>query len=236
MDFAPTTPIADIVSMAPDSMKVFERYQIDFCCGGKRPIGEVCAAQGVSLDALRADIAAAGTNSDSDTRTWTSAPLTELVQHIVSRYHGKLKQDLPGLSRMSEKVAEVHGDRHPETREVAGVYQQLRAEMESHMMKEEGILFPIIVQVDQGNLSHPMAAHISHPIHVMEQEHESAGAALARMRALSGGFAVPSDGCKTYEALYAGLDELERDLHAHIHLENNILFPRAIRAISCGAV
>jgi regulator of cell morphogenesis and NO signaling len=232
MEFTASTLIADIVSAVPSSMKVFERHGIDFCCGGQRPVGDACSAQGVPIETLRADIAAAAAQPEADTRLWTSATLSDLIAHILDRYHAKLAQDMPGLTRMADKVAAVHGERHPETLDVARLFQGLRDELDSHMMKEEQILFPIVRQVEQGVGAHPMAAHIAQPIRVMEREHQSAGVVLARLRELSGGYALPADGCSTFQALYAGLEEFERDLHAHIHLENNILFPRAVDMVS----
>jgi len=235
MELTASTLIADIVSAVPSSMKVFERHGIDFCCGGNRPVGDACVAQGLSIEALRADIAAASVEPDADQRLWASAGLGDLIDHILGRYHAKLVQDMPGLSRMADKVAAVHGERHPEMLNVAKLFQGLRDELDSHMMKEEQILFPLVRQVEQGVSAHPMAAHIGQPIRVMEREHQSAGIVLARLRELSGGYTVPADGCNTFQALYAGLEEFERDLHAHIHLENNILFPRAVKLVSAHA-
>jgi regulator of cell morphogenesis and NO signaling len=195
-------------------------------------VGEACETRGIQLESLRSDIAAAAAEPDADSRLWTSATLGELIRHILDRYHAKLAQDMPGLSRMADKVASVHGERHPETADVARLYQGLRAELESHMMKEEQILFPVVTQIEQGLSGRPIAAHLAQPIRVMEREHENAGVVLGRLREASGGYRVPADGCSSYQALYAGLEELERDLHAHIHLENNILFPRALQLVS----
>ena len=148
-----------------------------------------------------------------------------LLDHVVSRYHATLREDLPLLGRMTDKVAEVHGSRHPELAEVARVYRGLRGELEPHLTAEEERVFPAIRR-----LAEPSAAaeDVQTALHALEEEHDRAGMALARLRALSRGFAVPDDGCTTYRALYEGLARFERELHEHVHLENNVLFPRVV--------
>jgi regulator of cell morphogenesis and NO signaling len=230
MNLTPTTLVSDIVAEYPASAKVFERNGIDFCCGGRRPVGDACAEGSVGFDQLRAEIEAA-VGSGSAGRNWAQAPLADLVDHILERYHAKLRQDLPGLTRMSGKVTSVHGERHPEVKQVEEVFAGLRAELESHMRKEEMVLFPLIRGLDSGeSAGQPMLRMLEHPIRVMEHEHDGAGEALRNLRRLSNGYAPPGDACETFRALYRGLEELERDLHEHIHLENNALFPRALEA------
>jgi regulator of cell morphogenesis and NO signaling len=156
--------------------------------------------------------------------------MTTFIDHILSRYHAKLREDLPRLTAMGGKVVNAHGDHHPEVRNVASTFAGLRAELDTHMMKEEQILFPFIQQLEAGTAgSHPMLGHLAGPIAVMEREHDNAGMALATLRDVTEGYNVPGDGCTTFQAYYNGLAALERDLHAHIHLENNILFPRGVQ-------
>jgi regulator of cell morphogenesis and NO signaling len=158
--------------------------------------------------------------------------MTSLVDHIVTTHHAYLREEFPRLTKMTERVAQVHGERHSELPEVRDVFAALRNELEMHMQKEEQILFPMIKQLDSGGAG-GAAGHcgtIANPINMMEQEHDSAGDALGTLRKLTGGFAVPVDACNTYRVMLDSLAKLEVDLHQHIHKENNILFPKALAA------
>lgn len=228
---SPEATIADVVTRYPATIPVFERLGIDYCCGGKRPLGAAVADKGLDWQAVGSLIEAAVSPvaAQEAPASWSDASLTDLIAHILDRYHARLREDLPRLSAMGEKVINAHGERHPEVRDVAQVYAGLRAELESHMVKEEHILFPFIEQLEAGaGDRHPLLGRASSPIAVMEAEHDSAGAALARLRTLTSDHRVPPDGCATFRGYYDGLAALERDLHAHIHLENNVLFPRAL--------
>ena len=225
MEITAETLVADIAAHHPRSIEVFERHGIDFCCGGRRPLGEACHEQGAAVDAVAAEIAAAAARERPEERVFTDAPLGELLDHVVSRYHSVLKEDLPRLGRMADKVAEVHGSRHPELRELAQVYRGLRDELTPHLTTEEERVFPAVRRLVEPGTAEP---DVQAALHALEEEHDRAGAALARLRALSRGFAVPEDGCTTYRALYEGLARFERELHEHVHLENNVLFPRVV--------
>lgn len=228
MDIQPTTPVATAATRHPETLRVFQRHDIDFCCGGKHPIAEACAEKGLDVDALMAEIEAVLAEGPPE-RNWSEASLTELVEHIVGHYHGKLREDLPRLEQMAEKVLSVHGEEHSELAELATTFRALKAELESHMAKEEQILFPATRRLEElGGQAGPMPP-LSAPIGVMEDEHASAARALERMAELTGGFDPPQGACTTFRGLYHGLQELTDDLHHHIHLENNILFPRAER-------
>ena len=225
MEITAHTLVADIAAHHPRSIEVFERHGIDFCCGGRRALGEACREHGAAVEAVAAEIVAMATREVPEDRVFTDAPLGALLDHIVSRYHAPLREDLPRLGRMADKVAEVHGSRHPELRELAEVYRELRNELTPHLTTEEERVFPAIRRgVEPGAEPEDMQA----ALHALEEEHDRAGAALARLRALSRGFAVPEDGCTTYRALYDGLARFERELHEHVHLENNVLFPRVV--------
>jgi regulator of cell morphogenesis and NO signaling len=226
MPLTPSTLVADIASRHPRSIEVFERHGIDFCCGGRRPLGEVCREKGIDAGALATEIEKAAATETASDRTWTDAPLAEILDHIVGRYHSALREDLPRLGRMADKVAEVHGSRHGELVELAAVYRTLRGELEPHLADEEERVFPAVRR-----LAAPGGAWSDEEqaaLHALEEEHDRAGAALARLRELSSGFAVPADGCNTYRALYEGLARFERELHEHVHLENNVVFPRVV--------
>jgi regulator of cell morphogenesis and NO signaling len=187
MDITPDTHVAKIATRHPGTIRVFQRHGIDFCCGGKRPLADASAEHGLDLEALRRELAHAAAGPEADERDWDEAPLAELVDHIVTRFHDRLREELPRLAAMADRVLTVHGEKHPDVLPaLARTFHGLQAELESHTMKEEQILFPWICEMERGATS---------------------GASR--------------------RGLYHGLAELEADTHRHIHLENNVLFPRA---------
>ncbi len=213
--------VGQLAAEHPLATRVFHRHGIDFCCDGGRKLQEACAAQGVDTGMVLEEIRKELSNTTIPEERWGQAPLEDLVQHILVAYHGPLKEELPRLESMARKVLEVHGDKDPETlSEVVEVYAGLKAELSQHMVKEEKILFPMIEQ-GQGAMA-------GGPVSVMKDEHDSAGAALRRLRELTKDYQVPPGACNTWRALWHGLAALEESLHQHIHLENNILFPRAL--------
>jgi regulator of cell morphogenesis and NO signaling len=226
------TTVAELATEHPATIRVFQRYGIDFCCGGKRALAEVCDAHRVSLDALRQDLAAALEARHESGVPLARVGLRDLAAHVVERYHRPLDEELPRLSQLMTKVAAVHGDRHPYLAEAAAAFAALREDIEPHMMKEERVLFPYIARLDGLSIAGtPLLASpfgsIESPITVMEMEHETVGRLLADLRRLTEGFTPPADACNSFRGLLHGLAELERDTHEHIHVENNILFPRA---------
>lgn len=225
MEITADTLIADIAARHPRSIEIFERHGIDFCCGGRRPLGEACREHGVPVDTLAAEVEAAAARETPEERVLTDAPLAALLDHIVSRYHAALREDLPRLSHIADKVAEVHGSRHRELHELVHVYRELWNELEPHLEAEEKRVFPAIRRLEAPDAGRE---DVSGALHALEEDHDRAGAALARLRALSHGFAVPDDACPTYRALYEGLARFEHELHEHVHLENNLLFPRVV--------
>jgi regulator of cell morphogenesis and NO signaling len=217
----PEVPIGRLAAEYPLATRVFARHKIDFCCGGGLPLADVCATKGLDpervLDEIRTEIAPAGADVDR----WVDAPLSDLIDHIVTTYHAPLQEELPRLDAMAEKVVRVHGEKDPERLlELLTVFRGLAAELDTHMMKEEAILFPMIRR-GQGTGAHG-------PVTVMVREHEDAGDALRRLRELTRDYTVPEGACNTWRALWAGLAALETAMHEHVHLENNILFPRAL--------
>ncbi len=213
--------VGQIAAEHPLSTRVFARHEIDFCCGGGRPIGEICEEKGLETETILAEITAELAGPADDSTRWDEAPLPALIDHILATYHRALDEELPRIEFMARKVLRVHGDRAPDVLpELVSVFLGLKTELEQHMMKEEQILFPMI-KTGRGEMA-------SAPISVMEHEHESAGAALHRLRELTDGYQPPEGACNTWRALWHGLGALEESTHQHIHLENNILFPRAI--------
>jgi len=221
--------VAEIATHAPATIPVFQRHQIDFCCGGKSPLASVCAERHIDATALVAELEAAAA-PQGDGPSWADATLTALVAHIQRRYHEHLRQELPRLEAMVAKVVSRHGDDMPDVLlPLQQTFLALQRDLLDHMHREDAVLFPFIVALEAGRpLSNPKAAEwINAPIAVMEADHEHAGAALATMRGLTGGYAPPDWACPTFRGLYYGLAELESDMHVHVHLENHILFPRA---------
>lgn len=225
-----TRTVGDLVAEKISRASVFDRFGLDYCCHGKVALDEACRRKGVSLDEVFGAIAADDeTCPEGDEVDYASMPLAELADLIVSTHHAYLRRELPRLQGLLERVVNAHADRHPELREVATTFADFRAEMDSHQLKEEQVLFPMIRQLEAATSAPGFhCGSVQNPIRVMMHEHDSAGAALARMRELTGDFATPPDGCPTYQALMAGLAAVEHDLHRHVHKENNILFPRAV--------
>ncbi len=224
----PTTPasiVADIAARHPSSIDVFERHGIDFCCGGHRSLQDACRDKGLSAAVVADEIDAAAARETPTEPIWTDAPLGDLVDHIVSRYHVGLRETLPRLGRMADKVAEIHGSRHPELPGLAQTFHGLKAELDAHLAVEEELFFPAVRALGEAGI---WTDKLQAALHGLLEEHTVAGSALARLRSLSAGFTVPEDGCSTYRALYEGLLRLERDLHEHVHLENNVLYRRVV--------
>jgi regulator of cell morphogenesis and NO signaling len=228
-----TVTLADLAATSPSAIRILEQYGLDYCCGGKQAIEDACLSKGLAPEQILQEIDAAAVTAAVD-RDWQTAPLDELVSHIVETHHAYLKLDLPVLEARIEKVVAVHGARDPQRLpRLLAVFAGLRRELEAHLHKEEAILFPFIVQYGRAeSRNQPVPpvpfGSIANPIAAMEREHVGAGDALAEIRELTSDFNPPAYACATVRALYDGLKSLEQDLHVHIHLENNILFPRAI--------
>jgi regulator of cell morphogenesis and NO signaling len=232
MDITPQTQVSEIVVHNPAATRVFHRHGIDFCCGGKRPLGEVCAERRLDVEQIREEIATLAPGA-ADEEDWSEEPLAAIVEHILARYHTALREELPRLAAMARKVTRAHGAKFPEM--IPPLEQRLNelaAELMPHMMKEERVLFPYVVALEgEAAEGRPRAAApfgtVAHPIAAMEADHQEVGRLLAEMRRLTGGYALPEGACNTFRALFHGLEELEREMHLHVHLENNVLFPRA---------
>ncbi len=215
------TPIGHIAAEYPLMTRVFARHGIDYCCGGGRPLREACEAHDLDTETVLRELEQELEGTAVPEEGWLDSSLDDLIEYILVAFHRPLKEELPRLEQMARKVNEVHGARMPQVLPgLLDVLVGLRAELEAHMAKEEQILFPMI---RRGH-----GAMAAGPISVMEHEHDSAGNALRRLRKLTGEFSVPADACNTWRALWHGLSALEQALHEHIHLENNILFPRAL--------
>ena len=232
MRIQPHDTIGDIVAADYRAAAVFERFGLDFCCGGRQTLNDVCQQPAIdaaallgALDELSGEDVAA-----DDVAGW---PLDWLVDYILSRHHAYMRAAIPTIAAHTAKIAVVHGDRSPELHEVARVFGNIASGLRLHMMKEEEILFPYIrslVETERaGRRVEPSPFGTVHnPIRMMEAEHQEAGHELQRLRELTRGYALPDFACTTYRACFEELQDFERDLHRHVHLENNVLFPRAI--------
>ncbi len=230
-----TQSIREIVTQHPTSAKVFHRFDIDLCLHADLSLEGACQELQLSVDQVLeklADLEAkepGGLAIDAAT-----LPLARLIQHIVRIHHHCVRQELPRLAEMASKVATTRGDRAPELAKVAELIEQLRSEMYVHIQKEEQVLFPFISQMDQDSIvvyppTHACFRSVSHPIFMMQQDHESAGHIVAELIRLTNDFEPPSWACATHVALFAGLRDFEADLRQHVHLENDVLFLRALQ-------
>lgn len=226
--------VGDLAAEIPGATRVFEELGIDYCCGGGKSLEDACFGAGVSLDEVTAALNA-GKNrvAGGDTEAWQSRSLSELMNHIVQKHHAYTRTELDRLDTLGAKVVSVHGQNHSELERVQSLFAALRGDLIPHMLKEEQVLFPHIARLEEaGKNGEPAPAAffgtVRNPVQMMIREHDRAGELLRELRSACGNYEVPADGCASYHALYQGLEELEVDLHQHIHLENNILFPRAI--------
>lgn len=227
MSISPGTPIGRIAADHPLATRVFARHRLDYCCGGERTLGSACDAKGVDADLVLREIEREldrATREGAAVRRWVDAPPSEIVAHIVAAYHEPLREELPRLDAMARKVAAVHGERNPDTLPaLAATVTTLRADLERHMLEEEDVVFPRLL-AENGREREEAIARFAD----LERDHDEAGAALERIRGLTEDYRVPAEACATWHALWHGLEDLERTMHEHVHLENNVLFPRVV--------
>jgi regulator of cell morphogenesis and NO signaling len=225
--------VRDLALENPRATRVFEKFQIDYCCGGGRSLADACRVAGVEpaqvIEAIESE-AAAGT---ADPRDWSGARLGELIDFIRDTNHVYTREAIERIPQLIAKVVAAHGANHPEVLRIQAVFGAVAEELTVHMMKEEMVLFPYIARMEEAAIAGEPAlpapfGTVGNPIRMMEHEHESAGEALREMRALSNGYTAPPDACATFRTLYSAMAEFEQDLHRHIHLENNVLHPRAL--------
>ena len=226
-----TATIGEIVATDFRTAAVFEQFGIDFCCGGRRLFTEACRTAAADPTAvIRAlDALPAPSDREDDVTQW---PIERLIEHIVSIHHGYVRSAVPAIARRLATLEEVHGSRHPELFRIRAYFDRIGADLQQHMLKEEQVLFPYVRELAArestcGRTRSPFGT-VENPIHMMEREHREVADGLRIIRELTTGYTAPSDGCTTYAVCMAELTRFERDLHQHVHLENNVLFPRAI--------
>ncbi len=228
-----TQTVRDIATENPAAVRVFEKYGIDYCCGGRVPLAEACATKGLNLDDVIESLEAVTTPSPADEKDWAKDSLANLATYIVDTHHAYVTREVPRLNELAGKVVSRHGDTREEVPQIQSKLAELGEELIAHQGKEEVVLFPYIGKFERyasGDGAKPRSCFgtIDHPIKMMTQDHDYAGRLMAEIRELSKDYTPPAGACPTFRAFYAGLSEFEQDLHQHIHLENNILFPRAI--------
>ena len=234
-----TQTVREIALGQPSSIRVFETYGIDYCCGGRRPLAEACAAQNLEVEAVIAALELAEETLAPIATDWAQATLESLSGHIVSTHHAYVKKELPRLAILAQKVMNRHGATTPELPLIQSTLAKLDEELTQHLAKEEAILFPYVVLLERASIHHAARPQgcfesVAGPIAQLTHEHDAAGQLLAQIRRLSHSYTTPPEACPTYHAFYDGLKDFEQDLHQHIHLENNILFPRVIELEKSG--
>jgi regulator of cell morphogenesis and NO signaling len=228
--------VRELALEVPQATRVFERLGIDYCCGGGRSLEEACAAAHIRVEDVERSLTEAAEHpaeAGQDDASWQRAPLFGLIAHIIQKHHYFVRRELTRIEPLLAKVIATHGQAHPELLEVQRQLRGLGEELIQHMMKEEQILFPYVTQLEECEsrrqpMAPPRFGTAENPIRMMMQEHESAGSALRTIRAQTGDYRLPAGACAGFETLYHTLQDFEQDLHQHIHLENNILFPRAL--------
>lgn len=214
--------LGDLARELPASTRVFLRHRLDFCCKGGQTLAEACQRAGLDPAAIEREIAGETGQGSDDLPRWETLPQADLADHIESHYHAALRRDLPALIAAASRVEKVHAQKPDVPAGLADVLAEFWDEMQSHMRKEEEILFPMLRQGGHGQ-------SVYMPVRVMQREHDDHGRTLLRIRELTGDLSIPAHACATWTALYRGLEQLEADLMQHIHLENNVLFLRAVR-------
>jgi regulator of cell morphogenesis and NO signaling len=235
MSVSTAKTVRDLALEFPGATRIFEKLGIDYCCGGNKSLEEACAASKLSVDEVldSLELAEQASRASQTDRKWQVEPLADLVAHIKGTHHKYTREEIARLGPLFDKVCSVHGKNHPELLQIRTAFAGLAQELSTHMMKEEMVLFPFVVRMEKAVIRKepvlpPPFGTVQNPVAMMMHEHDSAGDALRAMRHSSAEYTPPGDACISFQTLYQALANFETDLHQHIHLENNILFPRAI--------
>lgn len=233
MNFNNETKVKDIALANPEARQILEDARVDYCCGGGKSLHDACAHADVSAEDILKRLRENSKLVKPDEKAWTSAPLGDLTRHIREMHHRYVREAIGRIKTLLEKVKAKHGENHPEIAEVQRLFTEVGQEMIMHMQKEEQVLFPYIdamekASLGQGTVEPPFFRTVKNPVHTMMQEHDAAGDIVKQIRKASSEYAPPSDACPSFQTLYHDLQQFEADLHQHVHIENNILFPRAV--------
>lgn len=232
MNLTTYTTVGELALEIPAATRVFEKMGIDYCCGGNRSLAEACAKAGVEFKDVQIQLTLAA-HAKADEPNFQTTTLETLINHIVVKHHSFTRLEIARLNALWDKVCMAHGENHPELLKIYVSFRELGADLETHMTKEERVLFPYVIRMEaaakqQVPLFRPPFGTVANPVRMMMLEHDRAGELLKKIRKLSSDYVTPGDACVSYKTLYAALEALEKDLHQHIHLENNILFPKAV--------
>jgi regulator of cell morphogenesis and NO signaling len=235
MNIDTTNTVGDLAVAIPGATRVFEALGIDYCCGGKRLLEEACRIANLEVENVVRSLARAeeSASANQPAQDWQKATLASLLTHIVETHHLFTRTELERLEALINKVSAVHGQNHPELRKLQTLFQSLKADLLPHMLKEEQVLFPYIESLEQAilheeSVPRPFFGTVQNPVRLMMFEHDTVGEILGQLRESTNNYTVPPEVCISYQTLYQALQNFESDLHQHIHLENNLVFPRAI--------
>ena len=233
MSFTSETKVKDIALSNPAAKQILEDAGLDYCCGGGKSLHEACLHADVPAEEILNRLRENSKHVSPDEANWTLAPLGDLTRHIRERHHRYVRDAIARVQLLLDKIEAKHGENHPEITDIQRLFTEVGREMIMHMQKEEQILFPYIDALEKATSAHssvepPFFQTVRNPIHAMMKEHDAAGELVKQIRNASSEYTAPADACTSYKALYQDLREFERDLHQHVHLENNILFPRAV--------
>ncbi|MGB8886683.1 MAG: iron-sulfur cluster repair di-iron protein [Candidatus Korobacteraceae bacterium] len=234
MTLAATKTVGEIAAEMPSATREFEKLGIDYCCGGTRTLGQACSEANIPVDQALARLEKnLASTQPAPGQDWQNLLLADLIGHITTTHHAFVREESPRIQALAAKVVGVHGKNHPELLQAQQIFSALTEELRVHLMKEEQMLFPYISLMEESALAGEpappaMFGTVANPVRMMMQEHDGAGEALRALRYVTADYKVPEDACISYRTLYQALQDFEADLHQHIHLENNILFPRAV--------
>ena len=241
MNISDTTTVRDLAAGVPGATRVFENFGIDYCCGGHRTLADACREAGLPVEDLTRSLEkAGGAPQPCSGRDWQQESLTALTEYIIDTHHFFTRQELDRLENLFDRVCSRHGENHPELFGAQKTFYQLKQDMIPHMLKEEQVLFPYITRMEEAAregraIPPPFFGTVRNPVRMMMTEHDTAGDLLRQLRGITKGYTTPSDGCVSYQTLCQTLAAFEADLHQHIHLENNVLFPRAVETEETSA-
>jgi regulator of cell morphogenesis and NO signaling len=234
MNEVSTNSLAQIVNSNHRAAAIFEKYHLDFCCKGKRSLQQACTENELKVEDILSELERMEqTSSDKVVINYDKLSLSQLADYIITTHHHYVKKEMPAIVLYLQKVASKHGAHHPEMLKVFELFSAVKEELDMHMQKKEAVLFPRIKELEKqlatGNKINLSITYLKSPINMMEQEHDHAGSAMAEIRQLTSNYNLPADACTTYRLSFAALEAFELDLHQHVHLENNILFPKALQ-------
>ena len=241
MNITASSTVRDLAAGIPGATRVFENFGIDYCCGGRRTLADACREASLPVEDLTRSLEEAGRASQPGAEVdWRRETLTALTEHIVETHHYFTRQEIDRLEKLFDKVCQRHSENHPELFEAQKTFYQLKQDLIPHMLKEEQVLFPYIMRMEEaageGRAVPPaFFGTVRNPVRMMMTEHDTAGDLLRQLRGITKGYTPPPDGCVSFQTLYQALVAFEADLHQHIHLENNILFPRAVETEETSA-